>query len=66
MTIQDLRIEYLTLPSAYVAICDLALDGTEPDPELWPEIEQLGIYEGATQEHARQWCEGVLSERVRT
>ena len=51
---------------AYVAICDLALDGVGPTAEEWAAIERdpkIGLYEGSTQESARKWCVETIALR---
>jgi hypothetical protein len=69
ITPADLRAEWsLSSADAYVAVYDLALDGTEPTADEWAAIERderIGLYEGSTQADARRWLDSVIALRER-
>lgn len=65
--IRDLRAGWAGL-DAYVAICDLALDGAQPTADEWLTIERddkIGLYEDSTMGDAREWCADVVLQRRR-
>lgn len=67
--IRELRAEWdRSSADAYVAICDLALDGTKPSAEEWAAIEReekIGLYEASTQADARKWLAETIAIRTR-